>query len=53
MNVDHRWDLSIVDSLPPYMGGFYEALYKNTNEIAQIVSKEHGWNPINFLKKSV
>ncbi|WOL18159.1 (3S,6E)-nerolidol synthase 1-like [Canna indica] len=47
-----KWDLSSIDSLPSYMRICYVALYNTINEIAEMVFKEHGWNPIDSLKKS-
>ncbi|ONK59115.1 uncharacterized protein A4U43_C08F3120 [Asparagus officinalis] len=47
-----KWELSAVDILPTYMKCCYIALYDITNEIAQSVLKEQGWNPINSLKKA-
>ncbi|KAJ0968573.1 hypothetical protein J5N97_025490 [Dioscorea zingiberensis] len=46
------WDLSCIEVLPNYMKICYNALYKITNEIADITLKEYGWNPINTLSKS-
>ncbi|KAJ0968574.1 hypothetical protein J5N97_025491 [Dioscorea zingiberensis] len=48
----NKWDLSSIDVLPNYMQVCYNALYKITNEIADITLKEYGWNPINTLSKS-
>ncbi|XP_042445180.1 (3S,6E)-nerolidol synthase 1-like [Zingiber officinale] len=46
-----RWDQSSMDSLPNYMRACFKALNRTINEIAEIVLKEHGWNPIEHLKK--
>ncbi|CAM0947494.1 unnamed protein product [Alopecurus aequalis] len=46
------WDLAAADSLPSYMISCYKALYTVTNDIAAMVRKEHGLNPINHLKKA-
>ncbi|KAJ0968566.1 hypothetical protein J5N97_025483 [Dioscorea zingiberensis] len=48
----NKWDLSAIEVLPNYMKICYNALYKITNEIADITLKEYGWNPINTLSKS-
>ncbi|KAG6474512.1 hypothetical protein ZIOFF_068449 [Zingiber officinale] len=47
-----RWDHSSMDSLPNYMRVCFKELNSSINEIAEIVLKEHGWNPIEYLKKS-
>ncbi|XP_074558239.1 (3S,6E)-nerolidol synthase 1-like [Curcuma longa] len=47
-----RWDHSSMNSLPNYMRACFMALNNTINEIAEIVLKEHGWNPIEYLKKS-
>ncbi|KAG6474520.1 hypothetical protein ZIOFF_068457 [Zingiber officinale] len=46
-----RWDQSSMDSLPNYMRAWFKALNSTIDEIAEIVLKEHGWNPIEHLKK--
>ncbi|KAI4962704.1 hypothetical protein ZWY2020_027826, partial [Hordeum vulgare] len=46
------WDLAAVDSLPSYMISCYKAIYTITSDIADMVRKEHGVNPINHLKKA-
>ncbi|RWR97874.1 S-+-linalool synthase [Cinnamomum micranthum f. kanehirae] len=48
----NRWDPSDIDQLPRYMKICFMALYNLTNEIAFMVLKEHGWNPIDSLRKS-
>ncbi|XP_037450707.1 S-(+)-linalool synthase, chloroplastic-like isoform X2 [Triticum dicoccoides] len=47
-----RWDLAAAESLPSYMISCYKALYTITNDIADMVIKEHGLNPINHLKQA-
>ncbi|KAF7011277.1 hypothetical protein CFC21_025603 [Triticum aestivum] len=47
-----RWDPAAVDSLPSYMISCYRALYTVTNDIAAMVRKEHGLNPITHLKQA-
>ncbi|XP_048550820.1 S-(+)-linalool synthase, chloroplastic-like [Triticum urartu] len=47
------WDpAAAVDSLPSYMISCYKALYTVTNDIAAMVRKEHGLNPITHLKQA-
>ncbi|KAF7082835.1 hypothetical protein CFC21_086682 [Triticum aestivum] len=46
------WDLAAAESLPSYMISCYKALYTITNDIADMVIKEHGLNPINHLKQA-
>ncbi|KAK3152008.1 hypothetical protein QOZ80_2BG0153160 [Eleusine coracana subsp. coracana] len=46
------WDIVATDSLPTYMRLCYKAIFSVTNEIADMVKKEHGFNPINHLKKA-
>uniref|UniRef100_A0A8R7QNC4 Uncharacterized protein n=1 Tax=Triticum urartu TaxID=4572 RepID=A0A8R7QNC4_TRIUA len=47
-----RWDLAAAESLPSYMISCYKALYTITNDIADMVRKEHGLEPINHLKQA-
>nr|UZT70946.1 terpene synthase 1 [Paeonia delavayi] len=47
-----RWDTSKVDHLPDYMKTCFKALYDITNEIGCKFCVEHGWNPIETLKKT-
>ncbi|VAH36967.1 unnamed protein product [Triticum turgidum subsp. durum] len=47
------WDpAAAVDSLPSYMISCYKALYTVTNDIAAMVRKEHGLNPITHIKQA-
>ncbi|KAK1614430.1 hypothetical protein QYE76_019947 [Lolium multiflorum] len=46
------WDLAAADSLPSYMRSCYSALYTITNEIADLVEREHGLYPMDQLKKA-
>lgn len=46
------WDVAAADSLPSYMRSCYNALYTITNDIADIVEREHGSSPMEHLKKS-
>nr|CAD1840563.1 unnamed protein product [Ananas comosus var. bracteatus] len=50
--VINKWEDSVPDSLPHYMRPLYMSLYNLTNEIANMVEKEHGFNPIGSLKRS-
>ncbi|XP_074592122.1 (3S,6E)-nerolidol synthase 1-like [Curcuma longa] len=47
-----RWDHSSMNSLPDYMRACFKVLEDTINEIARIVFEEHGWNSIEYLKKS-
>uniref|UniRef100_A0A0D9XKX7 Terpene synthase metal-binding domain-containing protein n=1 Tax=Leersia perrieri TaxID=77586 RepID=A0A0D9XKX7_9ORYZ len=46
------WNSAAADSLPSCMRSCYRALYSVTNDMADMVEKEHGVNPINHLKKA-
>lgn len=46
------WDFAAADSLPSCMRSCYRAIYTVTNDIADMVEREHGVNPINHLKKA-
>jgi (3S)-linalool synthase len=46
------WDLAAADSLPSYMRSCYSALYTITNDIADLVEREHGLYPMDQLKKA-
>ncbi|KAG9454293.1 hypothetical protein H6P81_007197 [Aristolochia fimbriata] len=48
----NRWNIDEIESLPEYMKICFSALYNTTNEIAEKVVKEHGWNPIDRLRRS-
>nr|CAD1840567.1 unnamed protein product [Ananas comosus var. bracteatus] len=50
--VINKWENSTPESLPDYMRACYMALFNLTSEIAHLITKEHGLNPINSLKKS-
>ncbi|RWR93550.1 S-+-linalool synthase [Cinnamomum micranthum f. kanehirae] len=47
----NRWDPSDISQLPTYMKICFMALHGVTNELAYMVLKEHGWNPINSLRQ--
>ncbi|GLU23177.1 hypothetical protein SLE2022_392020 [Rubroshorea leprosula] len=51
--VVNRWDCTDMDQLPDCMKICLKALYDITNEISHKVYKQHGWNPIDSLKKTV
>lgn len=53
MHPFYRWDFAAADSLPSCMRSCYRAIYTVTNDIADMVEREHGVNPINHLKKAV
>ena len=46
------WDLAAADSLPSYMRSCYSALYTITNDIADLVERDHGLYPMEQLKKT-
>ncbi|CAN6226984.1 unnamed protein product [Urochloa humidicola] len=46
------WNTEAPDSLPTCMRFCYNTLYTITNEIADMAEKEHGFNPINHLRKA-
>nr|QGX02119.1 sesquiterpene synthase 2 [Tripterygium wilfordii] len=47
-----RWDHDAIDQLPYYMKICFKALDDITNEISYKVYKQHGWNPLDSLRKS-
>ncbi|KAL5976109.1 hypothetical protein ACLOJK_020439 [Asimina triloba] len=47
-----RWKVSAIHRLPRYMQICFMALYNITNEISYMVFKEHGWNPLQSLRKA-
>ncbi|KAG8635276.1 probable terpene synthase 13 isoform X2 [Manihot esculenta] len=47
-----RWDISAAEQLPDYMTTCFKALDNVTNEISYKVYKQHGWNPVNSLRKA-
>lgn len=47
-----RWDLAAMDQLPEYMKICFKALHDITNEISYKVYKEHGYNPVQSLRKA-
>ncbi|CAA0842646.1 S-(+)-linalool synthase- chloroplastic [Striga hermonthica] len=47
----NKWKICAAEKLPPYMKTCFMAIYDSTNEISRVVSQEHGWNPVEFLKK--
>ncbi|KAK6264856.1 hypothetical protein SCA6_020290 [Theobroma cacao] len=47
-----RWDYGSTDRLPDYMKICFKALDDITDEISHKVYKEHGWNPVNSLRKA-
>ncbi|EES04392.1 hypothetical protein BDA96_04G021700 [Sorghum bicolor] len=46
------WNMAAADSLPRCMRSCYMALYTVTNEITDMVEKEHGLNHVNHLRKA-
>ncbi|KAI8001434.1 hypothetical protein LOK49_LG09G01717 [Camellia lanceoleosa] len=50
--VVNRWELGAVEQLPEYMKICFKALDDITNHIAYKVYREHGWNPIDSLRRT-
>ncbi|KAL7212018.1 hypothetical protein ACSBR2_014805 [Camellia fascicularis] len=48
----NRWELGAVEQLPEYMKICFKALDDITNHIAYKVYREHGWNPIDSLRRT-
>ncbi|XP_077242145.1 (3S,6E)-nerolidol synthase 1-like [Tasmannia lanceolata] len=48
----NTWEVTEIERLPRYMKICFMALYNITNEISDKVQKEHGWNPIQSLRKA-
>ncbi|CAN6247408.1 unnamed protein product [Urochloa humidicola] len=46
------WNTAAPDLLPNGIRSCYKAIYTSTNEIANMVEEEHGFNPINHLKNA-
>ncbi|KAL3832947.1 hypothetical protein ACJIZ3_007683 [Penstemon smallii] len=46
-----RWKISETEELPNYMKICLKAIQETTQEISHMVFKEHGWNPLVYLKK--
>uniref|UniRef100_J3LVN5 Terpene synthase metal-binding domain-containing protein n=1 Tax=Oryza brachyantha TaxID=4533 RepID=J3LVN5_ORYBR len=52
-DVVKRWDIDEdTNSLPSYMRTCYQALYNVTTDMAELVEKEHGYNPIQHFRKA-
>ncbi|KAJ4734311.1 S-(+)-linalool synthase [Rhynchospora pubera] len=47
-----KWDHRLASLLPNYMKTCYLTINDFTNEVSEMCSKEYGWNPINYLRKS-
>ncbi|XP_021666789.2 probable terpene synthase 13 isoform X2 [Hevea brasiliensis] len=47
-----RWDIAAAEQLPDYMRTCFNALDKVTNEISYKLYKQHGWNPVDSLRKT-
>ncbi|XP_060195346.1 (3S,6E)-nerolidol synthase 1-like [Lycium barbarum] len=47
----NRWEISAVEQLPNYMRTCFMTLYETTENIGCVLYKEHGWNPIDHLRK--
>nr|ADR74211.1 (3S)-linalool/(E)-nerolidol synthase [Vitis vinifera] len=48
----NRWDIAAFETLPNYMKICFKTLDEITNEISNKVYKEHGWNPVDSLRKT-
>lgn len=48
-----RWDASAGEMLPKYMQDLYSIIYKTSNEVADHVLKEHGYNMRSLFHKVV
>nr|XP_043630944.1 (3S,6E)-nerolidol synthase 1-like [Erigeron canadensis] len=48
----NRWDIKANEQLPYYMKSTFKAVFDITNEIANKVHEQHGFNPISFLQNS-
>ncbi|KAL6333747.1 hypothetical protein AAG906_028933 [Vitis piasezkii] len=48
----NRWDIAAFETLPNYMKICFKTLDDITNEISNKVYKEHGWNPVDSLRKT-
>ncbi|KAL6333148.1 hypothetical protein AAG906_028331 [Vitis piasezkii] len=49
----NRWEYAAVEQLPDYMKICFNALNGITNEISSKVYNDHGWNPMESLRKAV
>ncbi|XP_062162276.1 (3S,6E)-nerolidol synthase 1 isoform X2 [Alnus glutinosa] len=47
-----KWDFAALEQLPEYMKMCFKALYDITNEISYKIYRKHGWNPIDYLRKT-
>ncbi|KAL9346803.1 hypothetical protein Peur_061656 [Populus x canadensis] len=50
--VINRWDIAAAEHLPDCMKICFKALNNITNEISYKIYKEHGWNPVDSLRKA-
>ncbi|XP_077243409.1 (3S,6E)-nerolidol synthase 1-like [Tasmannia lanceolata] len=48
----NRWEVTEIEQLPRYMKICFMALYNTSNEISDKIQMEHGWNPLQSLRKS-
>ncbi|XP_034691748.1 (3S,6E)-nerolidol synthase 1-like [Vitis riparia] len=48
----NRWEYAAVEQLPDYMKICFNALNGITNEISSKVYNDHGWNPMESLRKA-
>ncbi|CBI41006.3 unnamed protein product, partial [Vitis vinifera] len=47
-----KWDIAAFETLPNYMKICFKTLDDITNEISNKVYKEHGWDPVDSLRKT-
>ncbi|XP_043687402.1 (3S,6E)-nerolidol synthase 1-like [Telopea speciosissima] len=48
----NKWEPTAIERLPNYMKICFKILDEITNEIADKVLREHGWNPLHSLRKA-
>nr|WBW04292.1 terpene synthase [Ficus erecta] len=47
-----RWDSNAMEGFPEYMKILYSALYNTTNEVADHIRREEGWDALPYLRKA-
>lgn len=52
-NSTFRWDSNAMEGFPEYMKILYSALYNTTNEVADHIRREEGWDVLPYLRKAV
>ncbi|XP_038987779.1 alpha-terpineol synthase, chloroplastic-like isoform X2 [Phoenix dactylifera] len=51
-NAVQRWDSNAMEGFPEYMKILYSALYNTTNEVADHIHREEGWDALPYLRKA-